>query len=304
MFVNIPENFSTMCKPVVYEYTSDEQGDIVIEIINERTSEQLVVKKFYSSTSAKVNIAPLIFDTMLPHPSTVTLAEDWDACYKYPRITVKVGSETTAKRYLTYSKREIEAPQLITTMPPNRLLHSCDFDSLTVVVPDGAQASFSLSGLPREGGDEVDISTTNCGYNTLLHPFLIDASLYACSYSTLRVKFYTDTELQREINYSLSPDKCSGYRVAWISSYGAIEHYTFPIVVDQGYLNSGATVKTLRSAYGSATEIEALSEILSSPKVWRYSDGEYTEIELLTTEQEIRRDGALMIATLKIKENG
>lgn len=303
MVINIPSNFSSIYEDLVYEFKYDEESDVVIEINDTRTDEVIGVKKFYSTSTVKLNIAPLIFDSMLPEPQAVTLSGVVDPALGFPRISLTSGSTTTIDRYFTYAKSELAGPALMTTMPQERILNVGERDAIYTIVPVGVKATYKVSATAADG-NQVDLEQEVCSSSDLANIFYLCADQFSSDYNVLRVSFYSGTELQQEINYTLSREPSNGYRVAWISQSGSIEHYTFPTILDQTYLSSGATTKTLRSAYGTAAEIEALSQIISSPKVWRDDYTHYTQIEVVTTEHVVRENGALSVATIKIKENG
>ncbi len=287
-----------------FEYSDSSATDILIEVSDYYTNEDYGVKKFYSTDSAQINIAPMIFDYLLPEPMRYTTLSAGFPSKGFPRIKVSVGDVQCEVRYFTYAKSEMEAPALLTSLPKNRLLYAGECDQLSVLCPVGTYLAYELVGTAREaGGVELNLSGSAI-YTGGAGNIYINADLYCQDYSSLTLSIYAGTELIDQVAYTLECEQSNGYRVAWISSYGSIEYYTFPFVDDLTQLSSGAVTKTLRSAYGTAGEVEALSEIITSPKVWHATSDDFTLIEVLSDELVLRQAGELMITTIKIQENG
>ncbi len=304
MFINIPNNFSSMWGELTYESSCTDTTDILIEILDSSSDESLGVKKFYSSTSAKINPAPMLFDLMLPDVEKLDFTSSVTAATGFPLLALSDGEEQSEERIFTYSKSDLSAPAVLYTMPTSRLLHEDECDVVTFVAEEGSQIEYELWGVAIDDSSEQlilceEITVSNCAMQ-----FGIAAADYTSLYSALYLTLSCDGQQLALLSYSLVQSNPSGYRVAWISSAGGIEHYTFPTIISQTYNSSGETIKSLRSAYGRAAEVEALSEILTSPKVWRVQGGDYSLIEVETTEQQIRSEGALMVTTLTVKENG
>lgn len=304
MFINIPNNFASMWGELNFEYSCTDDTDIVIEIINDVTDETIGVKKFYSSSSAKVNVAPLIFDSMLPEATSRTTSGISLPSTGFPRIRVTADSTSSDTLQFTYATEQVQAPSLLTTLPTNRLLYAGESDQVAVAAPKGTALTYKLYCDPISSGTTQYYSS---GYGSIdggARVFTLNADEFNDKYYSATLIFLSDDEEIDRVNYSLSGDSTPGYRVAWLSTQGSIEHYTFPFVAEQSRLSSGGVTKSLRSAYGTAEQIEALSEIVSSSKVWRVDGQSYTPIEVVTTEQIISKDGALSIANIKILENG
>ncbi len=303
MFINIPNNYSSMWGELTFEYNSTLDSDIVITVKDEITEEVVAVKKFYSSTDAKINVAPILFDTMLPTATKMDSGVTTPTV-GFPKISVLAGSDTTDTLTFTYAREAVEPPIVLTTMSSNRLLYPNESDSITVLVAAGATIKSYIEGTPLSEQSAPLYATTISSVDGGVRVITINADDYNDEYSALKVILYADDIAFGEINYTLSSDSAPGYRVAWISSMGSIEHYTFPIIEEQVRMSSGATTISLRSAYGTAQEIDALGDIITSPTIWRVTSQDYTTVELLTTELATRQSGSLTIANIKLSENG
>lgn len=300
MFTNIPNNYASMWGELTFEYSSTTDSDVVINIYETLSDTLLGVKKFYSTSSAKINIAPMLFDTYFPAPQSDPTSGLKVPTNGFVYLRLEAGDESCEERTFTYAKSQIEAPQILTTLPTERILYKGESDTVTVVAPADTYIKYTLYGVPNDSEEYTLLGSGSTPSNRGVREFVTVADDYCQSYSALKVTLSCDSTVLGSVEYSLINEAADGYRVAWVSSLGAIEHYTFPIVVDKIRLSSSATLKNLRSAYGTEAEIEALSEIVSSPKVWRADS--YEQIEVTTEEQYVRREGVLMIANIQIKE--
>ncbi|MFI3331896.1 MAG: hypothetical protein SNI51_00185 [Rikenellaceae bacterium] len=303
MFINIPNNYSSMWGELIYEYNSTDDTDLVVEIQDDTTDETTGVKKFYSTSSLKLNVAPLLFESMLPEPQPLVTGISTPE-RGFPKISIIIDSESSLSRRFTYAKEEVEPPLMLSTMPNDRLLAVSECDSISILLPEDGVLTATLEGYTIEGEGSLESISTWVDSSGGAKIVTINGDDYSDSYESLKLSLYCDNTLFEQVNYTLSADEANGYRMAWISSMGSIEHYTFPVVEEVVQLSSGGTTRTLRSAYGTAQELEALSEILFTTTLWRVNATTYTPIELLTTELPLRQDGALRIANFKISDNG
>ena len=109
----------------------------------------------------------------------------------------------------------------------------------------------------------------------------------------------------------------SQLRLAWRSSAGGIEHYTFPVeksesvetIRQRAYGAEGHLVARTRaerrtvlvSAYEPRATLEGLSEVLSSPDVWLAEDDGYTAVDVVTEKSVLHRHGAVTCLEIEIR---
>ncbi|MFI3285026.1 MAG: hypothetical protein R3Y08_00060 [Rikenellaceae bacterium] len=301
MFINIPDNYSSLWGELIFEYNSTLDTDIVMSVVDEFSGETIAVKKFYSSTDAKINITPLLFETMLPQPYFLSSGAVAPSV-GFPKISVNAGGQSSGELLFTYARKGVEPPIMLTTMPTSRLLARGESDYITLIAPSGTTIKYRIEGVGLSADSAPLYQNSITSINGGARQIRIVADEYADEYSSIKVTLLSDDQEFGQVNYAFSELCGASYRVAWISSQGSIEHYTFPVVEEQVRLSSGAIEKSLRSAYGTAQEIDALSEIVSSPTVWRATQEGYTKLELLTTQIATRREGTLTIANVKVVE--
>lgn len=119
------------------------------------------------------------------------------------------------------------------------------------------------------------------------------------------------------VAYTVIPAFSGAQRLAWRSSAGGIEHYTFPIEKSESvettrqraYGAEGHLVARTRterrtvlvSAYEPRAALEGLSEVLSSPDVWLAGDDGYTAIDVVTEKSVLHRHGAVTCLEIEIR---
>ncbi|MFR9580605.1 MAG: hypothetical protein SNH80_07895, partial [Rikenellaceae bacterium] len=60
MFINIPDNYSSTSSELLYTYETDDATDLTFEVRVGAEQELVAVKKFYNTTTATLNAAPLV----------------------------------------------------------------------------------------------------------------------------------------------------------------------------------------------------------------------------------------------------
>lgn len=97
-----------------------------------------------------------------------------------------------------------------------------------------------------------------------------------------------ETVLER--HYTIDKERTGGVRLAWVNRYGAIDFHTFP-TIEAVRTDGKKQTHTLVSEVCDEGRAKWLSEIFSSPRVWR-ADGK-------TLEQVTVADGEVVASPLK-----
>ena len=119
------------------------------------------------------------------------------------------------------------------------------------------------------------------------------------------------------VAYTVISAPTGARRLAWRSSAGGIEHYTFPVeksesvetIRQRAYGAEGHLVARTRaerrtvlvSAYEPRATLEGLSEVLSSPDVWLAEDDGYTAVDVVTEKRVLHRHGAVTCLEIEIR---
>ena len=158
-------------------------------------------------------------------------------------------------------------------------------------------------------------TTTAESYRTAtggLHVFRLDTRDFPEA-ETLAV----DAGACGSVAYTVIPAFSGARRLAWRSSAGGIEHYTFPVeksesvetIRQRAYGAEGHLVARTRaerrtvlvSAYEPRATLEGLSEVLTSPDVWLAEDDGYTAVDVVTEKSVLHRHAAVTCLEIEIR---
>ncbi len=304
MFINIPENFSSTYGELLYEYQSTTSTDLKFTVTATRTDEVLGVKKLYDTTSATINVAPLVRNIATPK------AERLEMGFSVPDHTsvgveVECDDTTAAVRYFVAATEKPTTNTQLTTMPTSRNIAIGEQDSVLIHTSEYATLYAEVNII--EGGEVVETlyeigSTDGRGVSI----FSVNTSELASTVERVVVSISTDDhpEAMAELSYTIVPSYESSYRLAWVSSAGSIEHYTFPKVTQTTVKSDASREVTIVSGYELASTLNVMAEIVSSQGVWVARGEEYEEVEVSTSEVVTYRDGKLSLIELKVVENG
>ncbi len=299
MFVNIPENFGSLWDDLVYEFVITQPEDLLFEVWDDNSGRLIGVKKFYSSAYAKFNIASILRYEVLPnmaiYKSGFFVANDG-----YVAVTVKCGDDVTPVRLFTLRREESKRSSLMSSMPLKRYVEYGDSDVLRLAMEEAFMPSAKVK-VTYSGGKEESI-VFRSEQSGQVHCFVVNTSQLEENPRSMKVEVDLDDESSVNLDYRFMVASDSSVRLAWISSAGGVEHFTFPRVSQQVIRGDGEMELTLRATLGSAEELMALSEILTSIKVWRVTKEGYSLVEVVSDELPLRCDGVLQVAEFKIRE--
>lgn len=200
----------------------------------------------------------------------------------------------------------VAAPALLTAMPSVRTISPGESDELTLLCDEACTITVTA-----QAGDSATAESYRTKSGGVL-VFRLDTRDFPDA-ETLTV----DAGKCGSVSYTVVPVVSGGRRLAWRSSAGSIEHYTFPIeksvtaetVKDRaygtdGHLTAAARTErrtTLVSAYETRAVLEALSEITASPEVWLAEDGGYTPVDVTTPAAVVHRHAAVSCLEIEIR---
>lgn len=295
MFINYPSSYNSLQSEVSYSYKTSSVGDITIYITDVNTEELYGVKKFYSTDTATVNVSPIVRPHLYPEPTMritgfVTDTNHGTATIK---LTDDNGNVTMSRTYTISNQMESELGLVSTFGASDRALSLGEFDLLRCRVTAGVATVATVRQYVY--GESIPQMEVNYSLPTNSTDGFVNFNVAAIAFSAVDeeqleaievVISQGDTTLAT-VGYSIITPPVDSTRVAWISSRGSIEFYTFPVVRGRSYRrNSGEsrrTVLTLGSAYESFEVREALAEIIDSQAVWVVSDDEFIEVESVSS---------------------
>lgn len=310
IFTKIPELFASLQGELPYEFANASEENVVLSIMDVRTGNCLGVKQFYDTTSGVTDIAPMVRKEIRFVPSEEPMGI-YDTANRSALIEVYTASgQRSDQREFLPGRIDGQPAQVLTTMPFRRIVARGEVDEITVLAPDGFRVEVSTdrgsaTTMYYTGGESISL-------------FRFEADYFEPGTSSIALKFIAQEAVIHQIDYTVVPAVHTGRRLAWQSAAGSIEHYTFPVIKSEaekiekgevytptgGYTPtrlSAERTTTLLSAYEPGATIEALAAIAASPQVWIVTDGRYDEVDVLPSEQIIRRHGSLRCVGIEIR---
>ncbi|MFR9580013.1 MAG: hypothetical protein SNH80_04875 [Rikenellaceae bacterium] len=260
----------------------------------------MAVKKFYNTTTATLNAAPLV--RYYTQPLLSDFSEDiylpQQSCAK---VVVSCGEQQSDERFYTTASMKCEYPMLMSSMAIRRAISRGEVDTLLWRVTPNTEAEVVLNCCDF-AGEETQWSTSIMSDERGVVEFCFNCDNLASDTNMVQVHLKCEGRVIETLIYVIIPKGYGACRLAWISSYGAIEHYTFAKTSQKSHTSDGSTIKSIISAYESRDMVEAIAEIISSPAVWVHDVGGYKRVNVLTDELVTYRDGIMTLVELKIEE--
>ncbi len=320
MFTTYPENYSSLYSELLYSYSTDsssessteEEGDLTLYIVDVATDDILGVKKFYASTTAQINIAPIV--RSYAYPSVVTAESGFVTDSTSGTIEVVVADDNdlqSESRRFTLSRSSENQIGLLSTLPAlKRTMVLGESELLTFRVDPTKSVTVTQSQFVVEydsavGVKSYAIDAQESGFvtfNIVADPLdEISSTLNEESLDSLELTVKQGDETIAQIQYIVVDPPVDPIRLAWISSRGSIEHYTFPVVSQRSYEGAGGDSLTISSAYELYEVRRAIAEVIESPKVWIALDtGGYLEVEVESESVDLSAMSDIGCVELKI----
>lgn len=302
-FTQIPQNFAALDGEAVYAFTAETPGDYDICVFDAQTEALLGAKRFAEVTSARFDITPYLRPLLHYFPYTGKTGFVTDNLRTVSALVEINGIRTPARTFLPTDKASA-APSLLTTMPKNRLIFAGEGDELTFFAEE--PCTVMLTAQYGETEKKTVFTSVTAGWQL----FRLDTRDFPKA-----ERIVVSADMGAEAEYVLATMPEGARRLAWRSSAGSVEHYTFPIeqtvtIVTEEQETGGSSRSgqfrghtekriVLRSAYQLGETLETLSGILSAPAVWLVGEN-YTPVKVLTTTAEVRRHGALRYFEIEI----
>lgn len=303
-FTQIPAQYASLAGPLVYGIEADTVGTYDVQAINTTTNKIIGAKRLAGVRSATIDLAPMLRST-LEFQSEKVPTGFCDASGRSVSVIVKCGGVSSQKRTFIPGPTSVAAPSILTTMPKNRLIAHGECDDVTIFTDGG---SVSLHAF----GDSCDEHREYASHGD---PGIAAFKLYTGEFPKAGA-VTLDFGGGQTITYTVTDTIKGGRRIAWRSSAGSVEHYTFPVVKSAGVAAAkqracnatgvvAATVDkewrtTLCSAYETHAMLDILSEIVTSENVWVVEDQAYTPVDVVTAAAAVRRHGSIGLLEIEI----
>jgi hypothetical protein len=287
----------------------DEPTDIVVEIINCEENKVVAMQTLRNVTTAKVNIAPYInFPTHYESGECQELSFMDMPTFRYAIRVEEIESEEVV---LTVNRTEIEElPAIVTSQPLSRHISLGEYDEMLIVAEPYSEFRAEIT---TDLGESVSVEQYCTSGVTVL---TIPTEEFDPATRSFDLRIECGGEEIGAIHYAIAPHHKGAVRMAWLSDEGTIERYTFPISsrsfrsvskrttsMLKGEISSQCNAKqsiTVCSRYESTATINALAQIVHSPKVWVEQANARRSVEVITSSIEYSLFGAPVCIALDI----
>ncbi|MFI3304893.1 MAG: hypothetical protein R3Y68_00085 [Rikenellaceae bacterium] len=313
MFTTFPGGYTSLYSELLYGYTissdsssyEDLEGEVTLYIVDSTSDEVLGVKKFYSTSYAEINIAPIV--RSYAYPCVVVEESGFVTDHTHGTVEVYVtdgeAQQSYSRRFTLSRSSEFDLGLLSTLSPSKRFLALGESELLTFRVNPAKEVTLVQNHYSVETEEAVatqsySLEAQESGFVTFN---IVGEELSESSVDIIELVLSQEGVEVETIRYIIVDSPVDPIRLAWISSRGSIEHYTFPVISQRGYDQEGVETLTISSAYELYDVRRALAEIVESPKVWVEVDaGGYLEVKVESESVELAMASEIGCVELKI----
>ena len=295
LFSQLPPTYAPIGQPLLCTLSQITAPSVEVQI-HLAPHGLIGTKRFVNQSSVTFDIAPyLAHRALIDIPHGATAAEFRIDRLLEVKLCAVTANETveTAPMMLRPARRSESAPTLLTTLPAVRLLAEDESDELSFLAPDSQILQVRV--IHR---DESETTTTQLVRGSGICCYRLVAADYPDADCIVVEGSATD-----RVQYTLTPPLEGSCRLAWLSSRGSIEHYTFPTTkcieheVDKSraYGADGFCAPrsereerlVLQSAFETESMMQGICELLDSEQVWRVNKGLYERVDIVTESAKI-----------------
>ena len=306
----ISNDFTPLSEGIFFGVNSEsrEPSDLVVEVVDVATDEVVAVQQLRGVIEAHVNIAPYLnrFAERTPHVGLYSVfAEAPTATYK-----ICVGDSESEAVVVSVNRDAVSRPALVTTLPTSRTISYGESDELLLITEAGDTIEVSIT---TDADAELSVEHTTSGGATI---FMLSTEEFSPNTKTIDVKLWLNGEEWHELHYRVVPAYRGAIRLAWLSDKGSVEQYTFLTATRAKHKSEKQTIATpsnrrvvqsnfehtvsLTSRYEPRRVVDALSQIVRSPRVW-IKDGEHlTEVEVMSSDIDFNLFGEPDCVTVEV----
>lgn len=277
------------------ETENDTPSELVVEIIDAATEETVATQQLHNTLTATINIAPYIAPLSDYEPIATNqchFAEAPTARYK-----IRIDEIESEEVVVSVNRCKIDTmPTLITSLPRNRRIARGENDTILFASEQGKSISANIV------ANTGEMLYLECQPSSELTLLTLSLEAFDTTPTSLELTLCCDETTFATLHYTVVPPLKNATRLAWLSKRGTIERYTFPsphkvehatvkrsVMTGRGVCSSQQQTKrtlSLCSRFEPRATVEALAEIVASPKVWLEHNGTHQLVEVATTSVE------------------
>ncbi len=289
-FTSIPKDFTPIANGVCFTFEADDEGDFEVQIIDDDTSEIVGVQRLYGVMGGTIDIAHHICSNTPLRPTIHNCSSLSPAVTR--RYRIDIGNNSSPSVTLSDNRHQPSLPSIATTMGHQRRIGHSYSDTLRIFCPFGSTICASITADTSERID-LELCSDTGAADLVVSPLDFEGKI-----KSLEVAVTIDGSPLPTTTYTIDPFFPDETRLAWLSSLGSLEHYTFNFM-DRRWLQldkrvvrnakSEATTtrtsvecrQTLLSSLEPQAKMEALAEIIASPHVWADDGNSYRSVEVI-----------------------
>lgn len=316
MQITSPSNYSPITKPVCFVVECGEEATFEVDIIDDATDRVIGRKQYIATKSASIDIVPYIYRDFAVEPtlsSTSLIQNGLQRSYH-----IEIGDIVSDSVLLSTNRREVALPTLLTQMSHHRTLGRDECDQLLLFVEQGTPINVECV---ASTGESIVLDMAS---SQGVVDIVVAAADFSEDVRSVELFITAGSTSFEPLTYTLAKHYGEQRRIAWSSSLGTIEQYTFPIIASSYRQAERCTyrsiegnsrtatlswrrVERLVSDYESRTTLCALADIVSGNDAWivgteqlqptmvedrtleAHQMGEvgYLQVEILTDEEEV-----------------
>ena len=316
-FTQQPKDFTPVNSGIIYTIESDEVVDFDIGILNFDTGKEVGRKHIYNSSRAVVDIAPYVANMaqeIAPKSGQTELVKAPVVKYILTVDTSNLDSEVSDTVAVS---NNITTPVIgINSIFPTsqkRQLSIGDYDELRIVAQPKSILSVEIT---SDRGEQLSFEQYSNSGVAILN---LSSADFNESTKSLTVRICHDEHLLQSIFYEVVPRRKGSMRLAWLTPTGVLERYTFPITESRAVVatdrelfvgNGGQYTScncvnraTLKSDIHTTATIEALSTLVTAPKVWIENEGDYHEAFISDSHATTSKFGKVTTLVVTVEYN-
>ncbi len=316
MQITPPSHYSPVTKPVCFEVECGKSQDFEVDIIDDATDTIIGRKSFIATKCCSIDIVPYIYRDFAVEPILSQKCLIQNSLQRSYHI--EIGDCISPSVRLSTNRREVELPTIVTQMPNHRSMSHDECDQLLLFTDPAVPITVECT---ASNGESVALELSE---SQGVVDIVVTAAEFGDDVRQIEVFITAGTHRFEPITYSIRNHYGEQRRIAWLSSLGSIERYTFPIIATSrrtaercNYRSVEGTTRTatlswrrverLVSDYECRSLLCSLADIVSGMDAW-IVDGEqlvptavedrtmeahqigevgYLQVEIITAEEEV-----------------
>ncbi len=322
---SLPENYTGILAPVIYEIDQAEPSQIVTVGIFAGTDGQAAgEKRLFGESAYTVNAANYVGGRIKVEPVAGNggAAGTWIAKAEQRCGIVKIsaGAIVSAATCVTGGRNVCREKAALSDAPAKRNIAVGENDEIAFIAPGlNVSAKAILSG--GEGNAVVDLGSCVCDGG--IYVAVIDTGYIlgqsAEIHRQMAVEISADGNVLAAREYSIIPASADAVRLCWQNPYGQIDYHTFRIAEEnltldksraylaEGYATVGLTEEVIIKAVSKLEPrktLKWLAGILSSPQVWMVEGDGFVKVDVITDKASVKAEnpGNISVSFRKAKK--